>query len=119
MNRFIHTACIFFLLSPSTALLAQEEATEVDPKYTWDLTEIYPTLEAWEQARDEVLASFEEIEARRGTLGDSANDLYETLLPAPVTQWADCAPYSWPFLQPQARTTKPQRTPRDNCASSV
>ena len=79
MNRFIRTACIFFLLTSSAAPLAQEEATEVDPKYTWDLTEIYPTLEAWEQARDEVLASFEEIEARRGTLGNSANDLYETL----------------------------------------
>ena len=79
MNRFVRTACIFFLLISSAAPLAQEEATEVDPKYTWDLTEIYPTLEAWEQARDEVLASFEEIEARRGTLGNSANDLYETL----------------------------------------
>jgi oligoendopeptidase F len=79
MSRFIHTACIFVLLIPSATLMAQEEATEVDPEYTWDLTEIYPTLEAWEQARDEVLASFEEIEARRGTLGNSANDLYETL----------------------------------------
>jgi oligoendopeptidase F len=79
MNRFIHTACVLLLLSPSATLLAQEEATEVDPQYTWDLTEIYPTLESWEQARDEVLASFEEIEARRGTLGNSANDLYKTL----------------------------------------
>jgi oligoendopeptidase F len=79
MKRFIRTTCVLFLLVPSANLIAQEEATEVDPKYTWDLTEIYPSLDAWVQARDEVLASFEEIEARRGTLGDSANDLYETL----------------------------------------
>jgi oligoendopeptidase F len=68
-----------FLLIPGATLLAQDEATEVDPKYTWDLTELYPSLEAWEQAREEVLASFEEIEARRGTLDNSAQDLYETL----------------------------------------
>ena len=79
MSRFYRTTLLFFLMSPTATLLAQDDATEVDPKYTWDLAEIYPSLEAWEQARDGVLASFEEIEARRGTLGNSANDLYETL----------------------------------------
>lgn len=59
--------------------LAQDEPTEVDPKYTWDLTELYPSVEAWEEARNDVMARFEEIEARRGTLGDSADSLYETL----------------------------------------
>ena len=79
MSRSLRTALLFFLLIPGAALLAQDEAAEVDPKYTWDLTELYPSLNAWEQARDQVLASFEKIEARRGTLGNSANDLYETL----------------------------------------
>jgi oligoendopeptidase F len=78
MSRFIRYICVFFLMLPA-ALLAQEETAEVDPKYTWDLTEIYPSLDAWEQAREEVLASFEDIEARKGTLGKSADDLYETL----------------------------------------
>ena len=60
-------------------LQAQDDAVEVDPKYNWDLTEIYPTVKAWEQARDEVLESFEEIEALRGTLGESADSLYNAL----------------------------------------
>jgi len=55
---------------------AQEEEA-VDPQYTWDLTELYPSIEAWNQARDEVLADFETIEAHRGTLGDSADSLYQ------------------------------------------
>ena len=59
-------------------VIAEEEAS-VDPQYTWDLGDIYPTVEAWNQARDEVLASLEEIELRRGTLGKSADDLYTTL----------------------------------------
>ncbi len=80
MSRLVRTIFMSFLLLPTATLLAQDdEATEVDPKYTWDLTEIYPSLEAWVEARDEVLASFEEVEARRGTLGNSANDLYEAL----------------------------------------
>ena len=79
MGRLFRTTFVIFLLIPGAALLAQDKATEVDPRYTWDLTEIYPSLEAWEQARDEVLASFEDIQARRGTLGNSANDLYQTL----------------------------------------
>ena len=57
-----------------------DEANEpVDPEYTWDLGDIYPTIEKWNQARDEVMAAFDEIEERRGTLGKSAGDLYETL----------------------------------------
>jgi len=78
-RKFRTTLAIILLIMPAAMVVAQDDATEVDPKYTWDLTEIYPTVEAWQQARDEVLASFEDIEARRGTLGDSANSLYETL----------------------------------------
>lgn len=68
------------LLVATSALPAfAEEATGVDAKYTWDLTDMYPSLDAWSQARDEVMASFDKIEQRRGTLGKSADDLYRTL----------------------------------------
>ena len=78
MKRFIGTAFLLPFLSLA-GVHAQDDAAPVNPKYTWDLTEIYPSVEAWEKARNEVLASFEEIEARRGTLGKSADDLYQTL----------------------------------------
>ena len=58
---------------------AQESVDTVDPKYTWDLTEIYPSLEAWDEARQEVLQDFDKIEERRGTLGDSADSLYTAM----------------------------------------
>ena len=64
------------LYCPPSNGLAQDD-TAVDPKYTWDLTELFPTVEAWDLAREEVLAEFANIEARRGTLGDSAESLYE------------------------------------------
>ncbi len=58
---------------------AKESAETIDPKYTWDLTEIYPSVEAWERARDAVMQDFEKLEKRRGTLGDSADSLYTAM----------------------------------------
>jgi oligoendopeptidase F len=75
MRKIITLAAALLIALPAVSF-AQEEA-EVDPKYTWDLTELFPTVEAWDQAREDVLAEFEKIEARRGTLGDSAESLYE------------------------------------------
>ncbi|MEJ2385002.1 MAG: oligoendopeptidase F [Xanthomonadales bacterium] len=46
---------------------------------TWDLSEIYASEDAWNTARNEVLAALEGIVARRGTLGESAGQLYEGL----------------------------------------
>jgi oligoendopeptidase F len=76
MRNFIILATALAVALPATVVFAQDE-TEVDPKYTWDLTELFPTVEDWNRAREEVLAEFEKIEARRGTLGDSAESLYE------------------------------------------
>ena len=58
---------------------AKESAETIDPKYTWDLTEIYPSVEAWDRARDAVMQDFEKLEMRRGTLGDSADSLYTAM----------------------------------------
>ncbi len=59
-----------------TSSFADEDAA-VDPQYTWDLTDLYPSVDAWNVARQEVLVEFEKIEARRGSLGDSADSLYQ------------------------------------------
>jgi oligoendopeptidase F len=59
--------------------IAAEEAPKVDPAHTWDLTEIYASEEDWNKAREEVLAELEHVIAKRGTLGESADNLYEAL----------------------------------------
>ena len=73
--RLLATASIAVLAFQP--VLAQEEAA-IDPRYQWDLTELYPTVEDWNQAREEVMTDFDKIEARRGTLGESADSLYQT-----------------------------------------
>jgi oligoendopeptidase F len=74
--RIILLVAALAVAFPPVSVHAEDEAT-VDPAYTWDLTELYPTVEAWDKAREEVLAEFSKIEERRGTLGDSADSLYQ------------------------------------------
>ncbi len=79
MQRITCSLLAATLLFLGTAASSKEDTEALDPKYTWDLTEIYPTVEAWEQARDEAMQDFEKIEERRGTLGDSADSLYTAM----------------------------------------
>jgi oligoendopeptidase F len=51
------------------ASLAEEQ------KDTWNLDDIYPSVEAWVEAKDALAARLPEIEACHGTLGDSAEQL--------------------------------------------
>ena len=76
MIRILLFAAAVTTLLVCTAMIAGEEPY-VDPKTTWDLTELYPSVEAWNQAREEVLAELDKIEKRRGTLGVSADSLYQ------------------------------------------
>jgi len=74
---FAVLTCLSLIMSVSS--FAQQESAAVDPRFTWDLTEIYPSVEAWEEARENVMNGFPAIEALRGTLGNSAGDLYVAL----------------------------------------
>jgi len=76
MHRFFITAFAVALISISSAPGAREGT---DAEYTWNLTELFPTTEAWSTAREQVIANLQKIGARRGTLGESADSLYRTL----------------------------------------
>ncbi len=62
MQRITCSLLAATLLLLGTTASSKEETKAVDSKYTWDLTEIYPTVEAWEQARDDAMQDFEKIE---------------------------------------------------------
>lgn len=70
-------ASMLLIVSPGDGFANDETSSEsADPKATWDLTDLYPSVDAWNQAREEVLAELDKIELRRGTLGNSADSLY-------------------------------------------
>jgi oligoendopeptidase F len=79
MRALIAILLMLPLLSAAQPGPAEQTAAAPDPKYTWDLEELYPSPQAWEAARKKVMARFDDIQGRRGTLGKSADALYETL----------------------------------------
>ena len=65
-----------FLLSTAT-LYAQDEADQEapDPRWTWDLTDLYESDDDWATALDEALAGLENLRALKGTLSDGPEAL--------------------------------------------
>jgi len=55
------------------------ERSAIPVKYTWNLADIYPSLEAWTSAKQALVARIPRLADRRGRLGDSAAALYQTL----------------------------------------
>ncbi len=53
---------------------------EIDPKFTWDFTPMFPSGEAWEAACEEADKAIDAVPALQGTLGGSAKALKDGLL---------------------------------------
>jgi oligoendopeptidase F len=51
------------------------ERSQVESKYTWDLTALYPSDAAWSAAKADLAARIPTLEKHKGTLGKSAADL--------------------------------------------
>lgn len=76
---------LFTLTGKAIALIACTCAAapvltqEANDRYVWDLTEIYPDLEAWDDARTNVLNQLDTIETHRGRLRESPDALFNAL----------------------------------------
>ena len=79
MKRILLTSLLAVVCLAPIPGRAADAATEEIDAYTWDLSEIYPSDEAWNTARTEVLSALEGIRALHGTLGESAGQLYDGL----------------------------------------
>ncbi|MFA6093333.1 MAG: oligoendopeptidase F [Elusimicrobiota bacterium] len=56
-----------------------EERANVPEKYKWNTSDLYPSEEAWVQAKDDILARIPNIAKLQGTLGASADGFYSAL----------------------------------------
>ena len=69
-------------LSPLAA--QTRERADVPEKYRWALEEIYPSDEAWAEARQKIAARFKEVLTYRGKLAESAGQLRACRMPGHV-----------------------------------
>jgi oligoendopeptidase F len=67
------------VLSQQQTLSQTRERSSVDSKYVWKLEDIYPSDEAWAEAKDALIRDFGKIEAFRGQLGASSQQLLACL----------------------------------------
>ena len=63
--------------APAPSLVPARES--LDPKYTWDLSSIFTSWEAWEQALGELERGIEAYKKYEGTLSQGAPRLLEAL----------------------------------------
>ncbi len=63
----------------SSATLVTPERTTIDPAYTWDLSAIFPTWEAWDAAVADLEQRIGAFKAFSGVLGDSGARLREAM----------------------------------------
>jgi oligoendopeptidase F len=57
----------------------ERERTRIPDKYKWDLNDIYPSDDAWEEAKRKLLGEFARIPAFQGKLSESPEQLWSCL----------------------------------------
>ena len=60
-------------------LSAQLERAQVEDQYKWNLTDIFPSDEAWYTAKDALVKEMERVDDFKGTLTRTSKDLLEAL----------------------------------------
>ena len=67
-------------VAPHAPVFAQErDRAKVPDKYKWNLADVYPSEEAWREAKDRVLEEIPKLKAFSGTLASSATRLADAL----------------------------------------
>ncbi len=78
MPRHLPILLFSLMLTTAAPLLAQN-TPPTDPSSRWDLSELFPTVAAWNAERERLLGEFPKVEQFRGTLGNSSDNLYKAL----------------------------------------
>ena len=83
MRTFNHKSSLIvlaiLLLFSNTKVYSQKTRDEIQDKYKWNLTDLYPTDEAWRKELNEITPRFNEVEKFKGTLTQSAANLLKAL----------------------------------------
>jgi oligoendopeptidase F len=82
--------------APSTQVPARES---LDPRYTWDLTSIFPSWEAWEAAFGDLDAGIEAYKKYEGTLAQGADQLLRALKDRDALDQLSYRVWYYPALQ--------------------
>ncbi|MEO2197866.1 MAG: oligoendopeptidase F [bacterium] len=98
-TTFVALLTTVTIIMTTVTTTAQDAASDQPDQVEWDLSEIYPTLEAWETARGELATRVEALAAYRGRLGQSAATLREAFDAISATEKELSRLYVFAFLK--------------------
>ena len=81
-KRYLATSVITAAAVAATVVAGtaqQKDRSAVPDQYKWDLTQIYPSDQAWRAAKDKLVGELPAVRTFRGTLGSSAPKLTDAL----------------------------------------
>ena len=82
-RRYVQPLTIALALGLATTVLArpaqQQDRSAVPDRYKWNLSEIYPSDQAWRAAKEKLVAELPAIRAFKGTLASSPQKLADAL----------------------------------------
>jgi oligoendopeptidase F len=72
---------VFLLMFAGSSVLVSQEKdrSKIPDKYKWNLSDIYPTKEAWEQAKEKLSVALTKIDQFKGTLNQSPQNFLNCL----------------------------------------
>ena len=83
MNKYLIIITIILttllLFSQAPVLAQTRERAEVPIEYKWKLEDLYPSDQAWNQAKEKLAAQFDNVEKYKGKLASSASELLDCL----------------------------------------
>ncbi len=78
MNKKLLSLLILVLFFSSLQITASNDRNEIEDKYKWDLSDLYPTVDDWEASLEELKGRLGEITRYKGKLGESSSNLLQT-----------------------------------------
>ncbi len=72
-------SALLFIFSQTQAIAQPRERSDVPIEYQWNLEDLYPSVDAWKQAKENAVSRFDEVEKFKGKLSKSAKNLLNCL----------------------------------------
>jgi oligoendopeptidase F len=77
--HFIATGTVFLISFVNSSAAQERERSKVPSQYTWDLTALYPTDQAWRSEKEKLVTELPKLKEYQGTLTSSAQRLADAL----------------------------------------
>ncbi|MBW7989090.1 MAG: oligoendopeptidase F [Planctomycetes bacterium] len=82
MNKAVNIIILLITVvtfSPARVLAQTRERADISDKYKWNMEDLYTSDEAWNTAKQELVAKFDQVSGYKGKLANSASELLACL----------------------------------------